>query len=317
MLTDLSECNNGGLVISNEPEQTAMSKEPISFGHYPWPNCTVHLIASDADLPEYPGLIGSGFFVQRGARVYLLTAGHCLVTGEPNTEDFLAKAAKVAAGLVIPIDSADGTTSRGSEGLVRFSAVSSVKVDNTSGAFFGSGKEGTLDVVALEVDPCQVALDARIRDRSVRLPPTGEWFIKSMDLAEKHSQKVPLVASGFPKQGTESSIDYDTRVVISQGIHLPAYYIGSGPWPHTHSLEVRQSNTRIELDGMSGGPIYMKARNGDDAPYYLVGMALRGGHGSDLIHFCTVDWLTGAIDAEDNRSTAIPGNATGSAAEAT
>jgi len=241
--------------------------------------------------------------VQRDHRVFLVTAGHCLVPNAASLKDFLAEASEVAARLMVPIERSTEGRQRGIEDYVSFSSVSCPIVNNSNGDFFGCTNEGSLDIAALEVNPDCTQLVDRIRKRSVVLPPTGEWFSRSMDIASKMSQSVPLIASGFPKQGTDSFIDYEARLAVSQGIHLDGVYVGTGPWPHTHTMRIRQGQVRIEPDGMSGGPIYMKASNEDSPPYFLVGIALRGGHGSDLIHFCAVDWLTNAIDGTSSELT--------------
>jgi hypothetical protein len=270
-----------------------MTKSQVSFTHSPWPDCTVELISYVDDAPEYPGPHGSGFFVQREEQVYLVTAGHCLVPKVGNAQDFLEKANDVVARLMIPIERPTGRTRLQAEDYIEFMSIGYAIIENSSGDFFGSEDEGNLDVAVLQLNPTHAG---RVRERSVKLPPTGEWFIRSMRIAAKMQANVPLQVSGFPREGTGSSVDYDEMRIVSQGVHLIGDYCGQGPYPHTHTLTIRQGATRYDPNGMSGGPIYMRTRNGNAPPYALVGMALRGGHGTDTVHFCTVDWLTVAID---------------------
>ncbi|TAL77089.1 MAG: hypothetical protein EPN76_09540 [Burkholderiaceae bacterium] len=268
----------------------------VSFAHAPWPSCTVVLISYSDSAPEFPSTHGTGFFVQREQRVFLVTAGHCLVPDASNADVFLPKAKEVAARLMIPIEPPTGTRPLNTEDYIQFSSIGYAVIDNSSGEFFGTWEDGSLDIAVLEVSPVQSDVLSQVRARSVKLPPTGEWFSKSMENALKMQFNAPLIASGFPKQGTESSIDYEDMRIVTQGIHFAGHYCGTGPYPHTHTMKMVQGDIQYELNGISGGPVYMKTRNGDNPPHALVGMALRGGHGSDLLHFCSIDWLTKAID---------------------
>lgn len=272
-----------------------MDAQLISFAHTPWPHCTVELLSYDDAAPDFPSAHGSGFFVQREHRVFLVTAGHCLVPGAGTRREFLDKAKKVVARLMVPMEWSLGARTLKASDYIQFSSVGYVVIDNNYGEFFGTEKEGHLDIAILEVNTRQTNVAKYILPRSVKLPPTGEWFTTLMKSALEKKINVSLFASGFPKNGTENSIDYEGMHIVTQCVHLLGKYCSSGPYPHTHTMKLEQGSPRYEPDGMSGGPIYMRTRNGDNPPYMLVGMALRGGHGSDLIHFCTVDWLTKAL----------------------
>ncbi|MGF6858205.1 hypothetical protein OKW29_007116 [Paraburkholderia sp. CI3] len=95
---------------------------------------------------------------------------------------------------------------------------------------------------------------------------------------------------GHPARGTEGHIDYDRLHVVAQGVELIGRHIGPGPYPHTRSMRIVDGTPEWDLDGMSGGPVYMRV-SGDR--FALVGLALNGVF--PLVHFATVECLTTAV----------------------
>jgi len=252
----------------------------MSFVHSNWPNCVVQMLSYDDAAPEYAGMHGSGFFVQKHGRVFLLTARHCLGwLGDDLT--------RVVANLMIPIHPPDGKKRLKAEDYVRFRSVGRAYATDDLDSFLGDG-EGDLDVVALEVRNDEPSVISALLPRCVNLPPEGTWFTNTLNRLPQ--AEIPLLARGFPKHGTESSIDYDAKHIVMQEVILVGVHSGRGAFAHQHKMTCLQDAPIEDGDGMSGGPVYMRK---SPTEHLLVGMIQNGR--LPTIHFAAVDLLTEAV----------------------
>lgn len=252
----------------------------MSFVHSSWPNCVVQMLSYHDEAPEYAGMHGSGFFVQRQGRVFLLTARHCLgKLGEDLT--------KVAANLMIPIYPPDGSRPLKAEDYVGFQSVGRAYTTENLDSYLGD-KAGDLDVVALEVRHDRPTVISALLPRCVSLPPDGQWFLKAV--ARLPEGAIPLLARGFPKFGLDSSIDYEAKHIVMQEAILAGLHSGIGAHPHQQKMTCLPETPIADGDGMSGGPVYMRKSANE---HLLVGMIQNGK--LPTIHFATVDLLTEAV----------------------
>ena len=236
------------------------------------------------DAVDYPGMHGTGFFVDLDGRLFLLTARHCL--GKLG-EDLSG----VAGRLLIPAAPVVEGQPAARPSYVPFESVGRAVVTDRLDEFVGH-EEGDLDVVALTVGSASLAVTKEVRARSVRLPPDGGWFEKALARFADDGKEPVFRLRGFPKQGTSTEFDYDARRIVVQGATLLGRHTGIGPYPHTHRLRVFDEAPVADSDGMSGGPVYMRVSGADEERFALVGMVL-GGKFSDVF-FATVPWLTAA-----------------------
>jgi len=254
----------------------------VSFARLPWPDCAVQLMSYSDAAPEFPGTHGSGFFVRNSDRVFLVTARHCLgKIGDDLSE--------VAARLMIPIVPPTTPKTLAADDYVHFRSVGRATVNNNTGEFLG-GIQGDLDLIALEVFDHRPGAITQLLPRCVILPPLGEWFERTLELFASNSEEPLLRVRGFPTEGTEGNIDYDRLHMVTQGVELIGRHTGVGPYPHTRSITIVDGTPEWDLDGMSGGPVYMRV-SGDR--FALVGLALNGVF--PILHFAAVECLTRAV----------------------
>jgi hypothetical protein len=258
-----------------------------SFTSSAWLDCVVPIMSFAEETPEFPAIHGSGVLVCFLGHVYLVTARHCL--GKSNDD-----IAAIAARLMISIEISVSPKTLTPEDYIQFANVNRPVVENQSGEHVGPVSEKSdMDLVALEVKEHKPGVLFNLMQRSVTLPPTGEWFEKTLALVEGQGDEVMLRVEGFPQLGTDTKIDYDPISVVVQGRKLIGRHVGPGPYPHTRSMEIMlDEGETCDLNGMSGSPVYMKVAADN---YALVGMALNGVF--PRLHFATVESLTKTIQA--------------------
>jgi V8-like Glu-specific endopeptidase len=253
--------------------------DPISNG---LPDCSFPLIFYGY-YEEFPyGMAGTGFLVRDADNAYFVTARHCL----GSSEEAITKAVET---LCIPV--LDSTYD-----VLRITAWGEAISPNVDESDLPGGK---LDLVVMTIDLGDPGIRAVVFERAAILPPTGDWIQKvevsyNKRMNGKACYEVPLKVKGFPKKGTESEVDVDSRNIVTQGVVVTGFTQWEASFPHTKNIVFSEQTSPIsDFDGMSGSPVFIKVSSTPTESYALAGVLIRASnfHGQ----FITVRWLVRAI----------------------
>lgn len=263
-------------------------QEQISFVHSEYPStCASPNLFSMEECEEFPGFLGTGFFARRGDAVFYITARHCL------TKNQNENIANIAARLHIPY-ALEGAT-KSTNDYVQFDEVLSLghQSDDIPGRF--------VDVLVLTVvRPAKSALDGKLFERAVKLPPNGEW----LDRFVEHSlvkddfemgKGIRFTVTGYPQSGTASKIEYpdDKPVnIVTQSASFGGY-LGKGSGPDRYKLN--EVDWPEDLNGFSGSPVFVGFISQGCKNYALAGMMVTGGGG--LAQFIRISVILQTLSA--------------------
>mgnify|MGYP001598459498 CR=1 FL=1 len=259
------------------------------------------------------GMHGSGFFVRSGEHCFVVTSLHCIWKPGQSLADN-------ARNLLIPVPfrkHARGlkqrspiSTSKTNTHLRRklttnagrsprrdfwltFSEVLTAKALERTDEFTQNGE---FDIAVLPLANLSSRANSAVLANAIKLPPAGTWFDEVVE-NNRTSEKIWLRARGFPLNGTESEIAYETATIIQQGVHLTGYVSGSGPFPHSMTADFEQGSPVSDINGLSGGPVFLRLHNGqkNNFNYFLAGV-LTNGH-TRACTFVTVQWITNLVNS--------------------
>lgn len=258
-----------------------MQWDPI---HMSLPDCVLPLIFSASDR-EFPyGMAGTGFLARYNSRAYFVTARHCL--GE-NQE----KIQNAVDNLCLPLSSSTHDVFP-----LREWGDAKVVGDLPSAVLPG----GHFDLVVISIDASLRRVAEAFNRRAINLPPTGEWFY----MAEAHlrsklpayQDKLLLEVRGFPRNGTNSEVDFEKQLIVTQGVVLRGHASWDSVLPHTKSISFLPEHCPVtDFDGISGAPVFIPLRGDAGFSYSLAGMMIRASNMRG--HFVTVPWLVSAVRA--------------------
>lgn len=254
------------------------------------PECIEELIFGSG-RPDYPYFsCGTGFFAIYEGQPLFITAQHCL--GKTNDE-----VRKNVSQLYLPIAPRD-TPNRSTYDSANIVGFSIFQVNEPK--FRELLPNGSLDIAVLKIDASPLEM-TWIMQRAVFLPRTGEFLKK----VEQHFRaemplamnKTAVAFKGFPRLGTDSNIDYETKVITSQGASYGAHLQWERSFPHTYSLRLLPEYCVVKhLNGCSGSPVFLvlASKGNANKEYALCGMLT---HGSDdintntMAHIVRLDFL--------------------------
>lgn len=248
----------------------------VSFVHESIPPCASAIISHSA---EHFGLHGTGFFVRKNTAVGFVTACHCL--GRTGVD-----MAQVAATLMIPYQhDADGALI--DSDYVPFGEVISARAMERRSEFFGL--DADLDIALLRTDALEPGGRDMLLRRAAHLPPTGDWFENTLRaLRPPMASALRFVVHGFPRNGTATFVDSESKTIHLQSAVLTAKCLGAGDYPHTIKIAFDEEPVPIrDADGLSGAPVFVIVKRGQ---YALAGVMLRGTY--PVAQFATVRWFT-------------------------
>lgn len=248
-----------------------------SFLHSSFPELAVspNILASQ-EYEEFPGLQGTGFFCSKNGFVFYVTARHCL------TKDDKKDIAQFAEMLRIPYGQSTDLTRK----TVAFDAVLSVRhqSEDLPGTY--------LDIVAFQVSiKTPPELLNLLMHRAVRLPPTGNWFVKFLESevakpAYELGRGIPLIGIGFPHSDSYARVQYPEDEVSLTQISVQSVRFRGEVSPGVYPDRVKLNNIDWggDMDGLSGSPVFIKYIAGDAEAFALAGIFVTaGGGGGQLI----------------------------------
>lgn len=122
----------------------------------------------------------------------------------------------------------------------------------------------------------------------------------------KISDEIRIV--GYPSESNH--IDYETRLIQNNRVIIRAIYDGESFSDHCHRIRIESSIKLVDMDGLSGSPVFhMQRRIIDnktvDFPM-LVGMLLRGTASSGIAHFVSSSVIVRIIKLAEELTTTEP-----------
>ncbi|WP_333995454.1 hypothetical protein [Burkholderia orbicola] len=285
----------------------------ISFKHTGLPQlCAFPIISHIPGVEMSTGMHGSGFFVRSGEHCFVVTSLHCIwKPGQSladNVRNLLIPAPfrKHARGLkqrgLISTKNA-GTHGRRKHTTntdrsprrdfwLTFSEVLTAKALERTDEFTQNGE---FDIAVLPLTGLSSRASSAVLANAIKLPPAGTWFDSVVE-NNRTSEKIRLRARGFPLNGTESSIAYESATIIQQGVHLTGYVSGPGPFPHSITADFEQGSPVSDINGLSGGPVFLRLPIGrNNFNYFLVGVMTNGR--TRACTFVTVQWVTDLVNS--------------------
>lgn len=284
----------------------------ISFKHTGLPQlCAFPIISHIPGVEMSTGMHGSGFFVRSGEHCFIVTALHCIVKPGQSLADNVrnllipAPFRKHARGLrqrvLIPTTKArthrkrKHTTNAGrprQDFWLTFSEVLTAKALERTDEFT---QNGDFDIAVLPLTSLSNRARSAVLANAIKLPPAGTWFDEVVE-KNRTPEKIRLRARGFPLNGTASEISYESETIIQQGVHLTGYVRGPGPFPHSITADFEHGSPVADINGLSGGPVFLRLPNGkNNFNYFLAGM-MTNGH-TRACTFVTVQWVTGLVNS--------------------
>lgn len=241
-------------------------EQNISFLHSGLPNCISPIVSHIAEIPEFQGIHGTGFFARKADNIFFITARHCL------TKDPQADIADIAGRLHIPYELTGYKSSQ--KDYVQFASIYSFthESDEIPDKF--------VDQVILEVDVQKKSKQHKhLLSRAAKLPPSGDWFdnFTRQGLVEQaflNGGKIPIIVIGYPVEGTATKITDDGEI-ISQAVKMSGNLV-PGLFPHTMSMI--DITWKHDLNGFSGSPAFIQYRSHNGPQQALVGMIILGGN---------------------------------------
>jgi hypothetical protein len=254
------------------------------------PECIEELIFGSG-FPDFPYFSsGTGFYAIYENKPLFITAQHCL--GKTNEE-----VEKNVSQLYLPIAPRD-TPNRSTYDRANIVDFSIFQVNEPK--FRELLPNGSLDIAVLKIDASLIEMNW-IKQRAVYLPRTGE-FLKKVEQhfrAELPSvmNKTAVAFKGFPRLGTDSNIDYESKVITSQSASYGAHLQWDRSFPHTYSLLLLPEYCAVKhLNGCSGAPVFLVLASEGNAKkeYALCGMLTHGADDLNInttAHIVRVDFL--------------------------
>lgn len=254
--------------------------QKISFLHSGLPNCTSPIVSHIVGYPEYPFMHGTGFFARKGNALLFITARHCLTkSGQDDVPS-------IASRLQIPYKLSGYKSHRGD--FVEFDSIYQFKSP------LENSPDDYVDFVILTIKVTPKSWqDKHMRSRAAKLPPTGEWLEiftrhQIVEQALLTGTEIPLVAVGYPHEGTLNGID-DNGGIIVQRV-LTSGFLRNGTLAHT--MYIDDIKWDHDIGGFSGSPIFLRYTNQNGIQYALVGMIILGSH--KKAHFIPISLITGS-----------------------
>jgi len=246
------------------------------------PDCAIPLLIS-GDHKEFPfGFSGSGILASYGSRIFVISAEHCFGS--------TPKAVKESINhLCIPIS----TSSNELIPLRQWG--SAVALDNAHKELLPNGK---LDIVVITIDQTDAKMVDMLSKRCIRLSGEGKWLehlektLKEESLSE--TKNILVEARGYPFEGTTSGIDVENRHITTQGVTFRGLITWNKMFPHTLEIAIKPNDCPVaDLNGASGGPVFLPMRKDSGYQYALAGMMIRASQLKG--HFITIRWLVEAV----------------------
>lgn len=254
-----------------------------------WPDCDVQLLSYSAETPDYPGTHGSGFLTRIDNEIFLVTARHCLGNINVDIPDF-------ASRLMIPIFTPDGKAKLKKEDYIKFNIVGRVFSASNLDDYVGYNS-GDMDLVLMKIDKSYHTENdyLHLLSRACICPEESPSHDRLIEIIIKTNPPPRLVISGFPNKGTRSEVDYENMHMISQGARLMGYCTGKGNYPHTMRIKITNQGEITNLNGFSGGSVFLKLDIGNIKRYVLMGMVISGKN-SELDFITTPHIFNAALD---------------------
>lgn len=258
------------------------------------------------------GMHGSGFFVRSGEHCFAVTSLHCI--WKPGQS-----LASNVRNLLIPVPfrkHAKGLKQRGQVSISKpnthrrqqhsanaglsprrdfwltFKEVLTARALERTDEF---AQNGEFDIAVLPLTSLSGRASSVVRANAIKLPPAGTWFDQVIE-NNPTPEGIKLRARGFPINGTESAIAYESATIIQQGVHLTGYVSGPGPFPHSMTANFEHGSPVSDINGLSGGPVFLRLPIGkNNFNYFLAGM-MTNGH-TRACTFVTVQWITNLVNS--------------------
>ncbi|MFU0498508.1 hypothetical protein ACMZYR_24770, partial [Pseudomonas syringae pv. actinidiae] len=145
-----------------------------------------------------------------------------------------------------------------------------------------------LDIVAFEVSKKTPPELLRIlRDRAVRLPPNGKWFVKFLESeiaksAFELGRGIPLVGIGFPLSDPYARVQYAEDDASLPQINVQSVRfrgeVSAGAYPDR--VKLNNIDWDGEMDGLSGSPVFITYVASGAEVFALAGIFVTAGGGS-------------------------------------
>jgi len=293
-------------------ENTHMDTE-ILIRHTGLPQlCVFPIISHLPGIEMSTGMHGSGFFVRSGEHCFVVTALHCIWKPGQSLADnarnllIAAPFRKHARGLRqrqrIPTTKA--RTRRKRPHITEaghgprhdfWLAVSEVLTGKALERIDEFPLNGEFDIAVLPLTNLSKRARSAVLTNAIKLPPSGNWFDEVVE-KNKTSDRVRLFARGYPLNGTESEICYESETIIQQGVQLRGHVSGPGPFPYSMIANFEESSPVSDINGLSGGPVFLRLPTGkNNFNYFLAGM-MTNGH-TRACTFVTVQWVTRLVNS--------------------
>ncbi|WP_243667211.1 hypothetical protein [Pseudomonas brassicae] len=128
---------------------------------------------------------------------------------------------------------------------------------------------------------------AVLLERSIRLPPSGEWFNKFINskiakTAFDDGDKISLTGMGFPLAEPYSRVVYpaDESQLTEINVNAISFKGEIGKGVYADRVKLNGITWPGDMDGMSGSPMFVHfTENGQDA-FALAGMLITAGGGT-------------------------------------
>ena len=118
---------------------------------------------------------------------------------------------------------------------------------------------------------------------------SGEW--------ESLTEESNLFMIGFPAD--HAFIEDETQTLHTERVILNLKYIGHSEMPFLHKVEVTDAHALTTFSGLSGSPIFALVQQSPErSAVVLCGMAIRGTHTSNTIHFLDRSVLIDALSSK-------------------
>lgn len=235
-----------------------------SFTHSGLPDCASPIVTVVPELPDFPGIYGTGFFTRKENKIFFLTARHCLIKSDD--EDLESALSRVQ----IPYTLSGFKSTTKDYAQVGCAYSFQHKDPEIPGRF--------VDFVVLKIKTdIGSTSEKKLLSRAVKLPPDGKWldeYIKSNEVAEFMSKGIslPLIITGYPCESANSIVE---RTVSSQ-LTIISGYMNYGKYPHTMTFS--DIVWEKSLNGFSGSPVFIRFSNRHGNQYVLAGMVITGGN---------------------------------------
>lgn len=147
--------------------------------------------------------------------------------------------------------------------------------------------EDFMDLAVIAIDTMKIASAEVAHASLIDLAlASGEW--------ESKVANSDLFVIGYPAD--HAFIEDDLQTLHTERVTLNARYIGKSALPYLHEVEVTDSHALTTFSGLSGSPVFSLIRHPNSrSTIVLCGMAIRGTHTSNRIHFLDRSVLIDAL----------------------